>query len=267
MAEPNQGNSDNGQYPPEQYGDQPVLDANVDVQYNPDQQYGDEQQYPQYDDQQQYAQPGYDGQQVYDPQSGQSEYEGQYYGEEGDELNGGDYQIPDIMLLNHYCASAHPPADSSEEAKQEADLSWEPVREWLRTHSADEVRDGAQQRGDSSMTALHVACRHMPPEDVIDVLLSIAGVTAQWEDGFGWLPIHYACACGADASVIKSLAESYPESRTTVDRRGRTPLHFALGNSNPDSPVSPDVVVLLSSTGAASLLDDNGMLVSKEMFF
>jgi len=37
-------------------------------------------------------------------------------------------------------------------------------------------------------------------------------------------------------------------------------LHFALGNSNPDSPVSPAVVVLLSSTGAASLADDNGML-------
>lgn len=263
MADPNQQYYDNGQYPPDQYGgDQVPIDANVDVQYNPPENLGDhQQQFSQFDDQQHYGQQEFDGQQMYDPQyAGQPEFDGEYYGEEGDGQNGGDYQIPDILLLNHYCASAHPPRDSSEEAKQEADLSWEPVREWLRTHSADEVRDGAQQRGDSNMTALHVACRHVPPKDVTDVLLSIAGVTAQWEDGFGWLPIHYACACGADAGVIKSLAEVYPESRTTVDRRGRTPLHFALGNSNPDNPVSPDIVVLLSSTGAASQVDDNGML-------
>ena len=116
------------------------------------------------------------------------------------------------------------------------------------------------------MTALHIACRNVPPSDIIDVLLSIAVDTAQWQDSFGWLPIHYACACGADPKVIQSLAEAFPESKATVDRRGRTPLHFALGNSNPDSPVSPSVVVLLSSTGAASFADDNGMLVSSVLF-
>jgi hypothetical protein len=166
------------------------------------------------------------------------------------------------MFLNHYCANAHAPRGTTEEAKHDADNSWEPVREWLRTHSADEVRAGAQQRGDSAMTALHFACRNAPPADVIDVLLSIAVDTAQWQDSFGWLPIHYACACGAATDVIKSMAEAFPDSKTTVDRRGRTPLHFALGNSNPDNPVSPTVVVLLSSTGAASFADDNGMLVS-----
>lgn len=189
--------------------------------------------------------PGYDTQQGYEDQQTETDYS----------------TIPDMMLLNHCCASAHPPRDSSEEAKEAADLSWEPVREWLRTHSAEEVRLAAQQRGDSSMTALHLACRNVPPPDIIEVLLSIATDTAQWQDSFGWLPIHYACACGADPNVIKSLADAFPESKTTVDRRGRTPLHFALGNSNPDNPVSPAVVVLLSSTGAASYADDNGMLV------
>lgn len=96
--------------------------------------------------------------------------------------------------------------------------------------------------------------------DVIDVFLSIAEDTVQWPDSFGWLPIHYACACGAETEVIKQLAEAFPESKTTVDRRGRTPLHFALGNSS--KPVAPDVVVLLSSSGAAGYADDNGMLVS-----
>lgn len=193
-------------------------------------------------------------------------YDSQYGGVppdyQGDHVTETDYStIPDILFLNHYCACAHPPRDSSQEAKDAADLSWEPVREWLRTHSAEEVAAAAQQRGDSAMTALHVACRNVPPSDIIDVLLSIAKETAQLQDTFGWLPIHYACACGADPDVIKSLADAFPESKTTVDRRGRTPLHFALGNPNPDSPVSPAVVVLLSSTGAASYADENGMLV------
>lgn len=211
--------------------------------------YGDQQYYGDHEGyEQQYGQqPAYDGQ-----------YDQQQYADQQTEA---EYSaIPDIMQLNHYCGSAHPPRDSSDEAKEAAELSWEPVREWLRAHSADEVRAAAQQRGDSAMTALHLACRNVPPTDIIDVLLSIAMETAQWPDSFGWLPIHYACACGAHPDVIKSLAEAFPESKTTVDRRGRTPLHFALGNSNPDNPVSPATVILLSSTGAAGLTDDNGML-------
>ena len=64
-----------------------------------------------------------------------------------------------------------------------------------------------------------------------------------------------SCA-GADSKVIKALAEAYPECKTAVDRRGRTPLHFALG----DKPANPDVVLLLSTSGAAGYADDNGMV-------
>eukprot|EP00934_Nitzschia_sp_Nitz4_P007813 Nitzschia sp. Nitz4//scaffold137_size62074//14398//17094//NITZ4_006409-RA/size62074-processed-gene-0.81-mRNA-1//-1//CDS//3329535682//7803//frame0 len=179
---------------------------------------------------------------------------------EGYDIPADEEQIPDVLLLNYYCSMATPPEDSSEEARNVADYSWEEVREWLRSHDAEQVREAAQQRGDSSQTALHIACGKVPPVDVIEVLLSIAGDTAQWQDFFGWLPIHYACAYGADAVVIEKLAEAFPDSKTTVDKRGRTPLHFALGSSNQNSPVSPEVVVLLSSTGAASYPDDNGML-------
>mmetsp|Transcript_14949 Transcript_14949/g.21905 ORF Transcript_14949/g.21905 Transcript_14949/m.21905 type:complete len:844 (-) Transcript_14949:121-2652(-) len=173
----------------------------------------------------------------------------------------GDYtSVPDILQLNHLCANAIAPRSNLEEDRLEADESWEPVREWMRTHNADEVRQAAEQRGESSMTALHFACRNQPPVDVINVFLSIAVDTVQWPDTFGWLPIHYACACGAETDVIKALAEAYPESKTTVDRRGRTPLHFALGNQNPEQLAAPAVVAILSSTGAASYADDNGML-------
>lgn len=185
----------------------------------------------------------------------QNVHQQQYY----DEGYMDDTNVPSVLLLNHFCAHAFPPQDDSEEAKASADHSWEPVRDWMRTHSADEVQAAAEQRDDAGKTALHFACQNSPPKDVIDVFLSIAADIVQWPDSFGWLPIHYACAYGADTQVIKSLAEAFPESKTTVDRKGRTPLHFALGTSNSNSPA---VVVLLSSTGAAGYPDDNGMLVS-----
>lgn len=169
----------------------------------------------------------------------------------------GDDTVPDVMLLNILCARAKAPKDTPE-SHIEAEESWQPVREWLSSRNAQEVQAAAEQRGESGLTALHFACRHVPPLDVIDVLLSIAADTVRWSDSFGWQPIHYASASGSSAEVIKALADAFPESKTTADRRGRTPLHFALG----DKPASPDVIFLLSSTGAAKLPDEIGMLVS-----
>ena len=217
--------------------------------------------------------PGYGGGEYADTQYADAQYGNVEYGVDGGmggyvepSLGTEDYteSIPDISLLHHYCANATPPVDESEEAKEIADASWGPVRDWMRTHAAEEVRAAAEQRDDAGKTALHFACQHRPPSDVIDVFLSIAVDIVQWPDSFGWLPIHYACAYGADTEVIKSLAEAFPESKTTIDRKGRTPLHFALGTANSNSAA---VVVLLSSTGAASYADDNGMLVSLRLFW
>jgi hypothetical protein len=174
----------------------------------------------------------------------------------------GDTQDDHLLVFNRLCAQAFPPRNKSEEAQDQSHMSWEPVRDWLRTHSIEEVREAAEQHGDSSMTALHFACRNGSALDVIEAILSVAIETLEWPDSFGWLPIHYACACGADTAVIKRLAEEFPESKTTVDKRGRTPLHFALGNQNPDQMATPQVVAILSSTGAASVTDEHGMLVS-----
>lgn len=222
----------------------------------------------------QYADGTFEADVAYAPQNGQLDQQDPYYNgnvASGDQntMYSGEYSlshasIPDVLQLNHLCANATSPANMSKEAKLESEESWEPVREWLRNHTADGVRQAAEQRGDSSMTALHFACRNQPPIDVINVFLSIAIETVQWPDTFGWLPIHYACACGAQTEVIKALAEAFPESKTIVDRRGRTPLHFALGNGNqnPGKLASPAVVAILSSSGAAAYADDNGMLVS-----
>ena len=94
--------------------------------------------------------------------------------------------IPDVMLLNILCARAKPPKES-EESRLEAQMSWQPVREWLAQHDAETVRTAAEQRGESGLTALHFACRNVPPLDVVDVFLSIAADTVQWPDSFGWL--------------------------------------------------------------------------------
>jgi hypothetical protein len=164
----------------------------------------------------------------------------------------------DPLFFNRLCSDTVPPRSKAEEAL--SDASWEPVREWLRNHSFEELRQAAFQLGDSDLTALHLCCRQGASIDIIDAILSVARSTAQLPDAFGWLPIHYACACGATSAVIKRLAEEFPESRTTVDRRGRTPLHFALGN--PDQFTTPEVVAILSSGGAVSMTDKDGMLVS-----
>ena len=71
---------------------------------------------------------------------------------------------------------------------------------------------------------------------------------------------HYACANEASEDVLVMLAEQFPESKTSVDKRKRTPLHFALGHT--ERPANVATVVLLSGTGAALMADENGMLVS-----
>lgn len=69
-----------------------------------------------------------------------------------------------------------------------------------------------------------------------------------------------ACANEASEEVLVLLAEQFPESKTSVDKRRRTPLHFALGHT--ERPANVATVVLLSGTGAALMPDENGMLVS-----
>lgn len=145
-----------------------------------------------------------------------------------------------------------------ENANEDDEDTWDAVRHWLSTHSADEARQAAEKTGEYNTTSLHLACRNCPPADVVDVLLSAAPTTVELTDSFGWLPLHYACANGASEDVLRILAEAFPESKTATDRRGRTPLHFALGNT--DRPATPSAVVLLSSTGAAACADENGML-------
>ena len=79
-------------------------------------------------------------------------------------------------------------------------------------------------------------------------LLSGTGA-ALFPDENGMLPLHYACAYGATEEALRVLTDNHIETITATDRRGRTPLHFALGNA--DRPASPGVVNLLLSQNPA----------------
>ena len=45
-------------------------------------------------------------------------------------------------------------------------------------------------------------------------------------------PIHYACAYGADPSVLQVLTRVHPDSFTALEGKKRTPLHLAMVNSH-----------------------------------
>ena len=99
------------------------------------------------------------------------------------------------------------------------------------------------------------------------MLVTASPSTVRRPDTFGCLPLHYACASDAPLRVLALLVENYPESRTMVDKRGRTPLHFRLGQA--DRPAGEEEVSLLSGVGdvvqgkdAPDMADENGMLVS-----
>jgi len=158
-------------------------------------------------------------------------------------------QTRDIEHLHQLCDAA----------SAENEGSWEEVRLWLRSHTAQQTRDAALLPGDHRTTALHLVCRNNPPIDVVEIFINAAPDSVRLADAFGWLPLHYACANGADEEVLRILANAYPESKTATDRRGRTPLHFALGSPH-DQKTNAAAVALLSSTGAASCPDENGML-------
>uniref|UniRef100_A0A7S4J4N8 Ion transport domain-containing protein n=1 Tax=Odontella aurita TaxID=265563 RepID=A0A7S4J4N8_9STRA len=75
-------------------------------------------------------------------------------------------------------------------------------------------------------------------------LLGGADGAGRSSDENGMLPLHYACAYGASEEALAVLTDDDRVSTIVAsDKRGRTPLHFALGNC--DRPFSPAVVRLL----------------------
>ena len=99
-------------------------------------------------------------------------------------------------------------------------------------------------------TPLHFALGHTDrPANVTTVILLSETGAALFADENGMLPLHYACAYGVGEEVLRVLTENHIQTIIATDKRGRTPLHFAMGNA--DRPASPGVVNLLISQHAA----------------
>lgn len=96
----------------------------------------------------------------------------------------------DINQLHYLCETVSS-LDAGPGGFAEREDAWDAIRQWLRTHTAEEARQAAELTGEYKTTALHLTCRNVPPVDVVDVLLSAAPDTVEWEDSFGWLPLHY----------------------------------------------------------------------------
>ena len=141
---------------------------------------------------------------------------------------------------------------------------------------------------DRGNTALHLACRRDPPFETILALLAMHTPLVWMKSSDGSLPLHVACHCGCDVSVIEILIqtmESTPrnkdycstnrshhdvtEDESVVndhddpllprDNRGRTPLHLACASSR-DSIRCPDCIRLLLLRSN----DPRGTVLSKD---
>jgi hypothetical protein len=84
---------------------------------------------------------------------------------------------------------------------------------------------------------------------------------AELSDRGGMLPMHYAAAYGTNANVLKVLADAFPESLSTKDNKGKTPMHLTMVNAHRDS--SPEVLKFLLDTAGRetiNLRDSEGNL-------
>lgn len=98
-------------------------------------------------------------------------------------------------------------------------------------------------------TPLHFALAHTDrPVNVTTVILLSETGAALYADENGMLPLHYACAYGVEEDVLRVLTDNHIQTIIATDSRGRTPIHFAMGNA--DRPASPGVVNILISQHA-----------------
>lgn len=149
-----------------------------------------------------------------------------------------------------------------QQKRELAENTWDLVRKWMRANPLPEQRQAAAYiRGTADATPLHLMCKlHHPPVDVISAIVEAAPDIVSWTDSHGWLPLHHACANGANPDVMKILVEKYPQGKVAQDNQRRTPLHF-YATRNSDNPAQmTENALMLTDSGAPELTDKGGML-------
>jgi len=108
-------------------------------------------------------------------------------------------------------------------------------------------------------TPLHFALGNVErPVTPAAVLLLLSSNAGKYPDMGGMLPLHYACAYGASEAVLNVLLEGNHETITARDNKGRTPLHYAMGNCTRDA--SPAIVrtLLLNNPLVVNMVESEG---------
>ncbi|KAL7579887.1 hypothetical protein ACA910_004894 [Epithemia clementina (nom. ined.)] len=148
-----------------------------------------------------------------------------------------------------------------QQKRELAESTWDLVRKWMRANPLPEQRQAAAYvRGTADATPLHLMCKlHHQPVDVIADIVEAAPEIVSWTDSHGWLPLHHACANGANPDVMKILIDTYPQGKVAQDNLRRTPLHFYATRS--DNPAfMAENALMLTDSGAPELTDKGGML-------
>jgi hypothetical protein len=171
---------------------------------------------------------------------------------ENDELMSLCYQVSSM--------SSQQQGPTTTTSKTGSGSGWDMVRDWLMEHGGnwEYLHASLETCNEAGQTPLHVACQRDVPLDILDFFLLAHDTVAQKPDSSGWLALHYACAFCSDARVIASLEAAYPDSKLWINRKGLTPLVYALIGSFREKS---HVVALLSNTGAAHIADALGMTV------
>jgi ankyrin repeat protein len=193
---------------------------------------------------------------------------------EGQEIRAAAAQVrgqADVTSLHLMCKLNNPPTDVINDLVEAAPevVSWVDSHGWLPLHhacangvSTEVLRilisaydEGKTVQDNQNRTPLHFyATRNAdnPSAMAANVeLLSDTGA-AELPDRGGMLPMHYACAYGANPIVLKVLNHAYPESMSSKENKGRTPMHLTMVNAHRDA--SPGVLTfLLDNEGAKAV--------------
>lgn len=103
---------------------------------------------------------------------------------------------------------------------------WDVVRNRLQN---DTERKRSYKIYKSKMSALHLACQHNPPADIIKMLLDANPMAASARSHpFGELPLHFATGQNmASEEVILLLADANKSAISAQTTQGISPLHQA----------------------------------------
>ena len=90
------------------------------------------------------------------------------------------------------------------------EASFKAIAKWLNDNkdSHDILKRAANfQGGNSNSTPLHELLGARPPRDLVERFIALAPNTLKVQDIHGYLPLQWACKCGASPDVIKMLKQ------------------------------------------------------------